>query len=123
MFSEQEKTNQLADAAFGREREIHYYQINIDNYTAMLADLPQDDWPAGLEQYKNVPSEQLPFDAPLETVQSVSDYQYRDRIRSLLRTEQLEQSKAVRVLNALKSQLPAGEYAALLDAAKARATV
>jgi len=34
---------------------------------------------------------------PDQLDQTVSDYQYRDRIRSLLKTERLERSKAFRI--------------------------
>jgi len=56
----------------------------------------------------------LPFDVPLETVQIVADYQYRDRIRYLIRTEAIEQNKAKQVLNALKAQIPVDQLDALV---------
>ena len=50
----------------------------------------------------------------LETVQVIADYQYRDRIRYLVRTEAIEQGKAKQVLNALKAQIPADQLDALV---------
>jgi hypothetical protein len=110
----QDKLNDLALNVIHREREVHQYQINIDNYTAMLAAMPQGDAPAEILQYMSTKTEELPLDVPLETVQAVADYQYRDRIRYLIRTEAIEQGKAKAVLNALKAQIPADQLDALV---------
>ena len=110
----QDTINTLALNVVHREREVHQYQINIDNYTAMLAAMPQGEPPAEIVQYMSTKTEELPFDVPLETVQAVADYQYRDRIRYLIRTEAIEQNKAKQVLNALKAQIPADQLDALV---------
>jgi hypothetical protein len=110
----QDTINTLALNVVHREREVHQYQINIDNYTAMLAIMPQGEPPAEILQYMSTKTEELPFDVPLETVQAVADYQYRDRIRYLIRTEAIEQGKAKAVLNALKAQIPADQLDALV---------
>ena len=113
-ITNQDTIDTLALNVVHREREVHQYQINIDNYTAMLAALPQGEPPAEILQYMSTKTEELPFDVPLETVQLVSDYQYRDRIRYLIRTEAIEQGKAKAVLNALKAQIPADQLDALV---------
>lgn len=113
-ITNQDTINTLALNVVHREREVHQYQINIDNYTAMLAELPQGEPPAEILQYMSTKTEELPFDVPLETVQAVADYQYRDRIRYLVRTEAIEQGKAKSVLNALKAQIPADQLDALV---------
>jgi hypothetical protein len=113
-ITSEETLSSLAFNLVYREREVHQYQINIDNYTAMLAILPQGEPPAEILQYMSTKTEELPFDVPLETVQVVADYQYRDRIRYLIRTEAIEQGKAKRVLDALKAQLPADQLDALV---------
>lgn len=110
----------LATNVVHREREVHQYQINIDNYTAMLSDLPSDSWPEAIAQYKNAPSDAIPFDVSLEVVQLVADYQYRDRINQLLRSENIEQNKSKRVLNALKAQIPQDQLDSLVAAAKSK---
>jgi hypothetical protein len=53
-----------------------------------------------------------------DVVLTISEHQYRDRIRNLLRTERVEQSKAVRVRDALKAQIGA-DYDTLVAAYKA----
>jgi hypothetical protein len=85
--------------------EVYSYQTNIDNYTAMLAALPSDSIPASLAQYASTDVPNLPPEMSDADVQTISDYQYRDKLRSLLRSEKVEQSKTSRVLDALKAQL------------------
>jgi hypothetical protein len=122
MVTTQEHQNNLVVAAFHREMEVYQYQINIDNYSVMLAALPQDSWPSDLLTYKNTPSEALPESLDDVAIGLVADYQYRDKIRNLLRSERTEQSKAARVRNALKSQIGA-DYDALVAAYKANQPV
>jgi hypothetical protein len=117
MINNQEHLNNLVVAAFHREMEIYQYQINVDNYGVMLAALPQDSWPDNLLPYKDAAIDKLPESLDDATVNTISEYQYRDRIRNLLRTEKVEQSKASRVRDALKVQIGA-DYDVLLAAYK-----
>jgi hypothetical protein len=110
----QDTINSLALNVVHREREVHQYQINIDNYTTMLAALPQGEPPAEILQYMSTKTEELPFSVSLDVMQQIADYQYRDRISYLIRTELIEQSKAKRVLDALKAQIPADQLDALV---------
>lgn len=121
MITDNEHLNNLIVAAYHRELEVYQYQINIDNYAAMLTALPTDEWPAHLVDYKAATIESLPWDMSDEDVQNVSDYQYRDRLRTLSRTEKVEQGKARRVLDALKEQIGA-DYPTLLEQFKATQT-
>jgi len=57
----QDTLTTLADNVVHREREVHQYQINIDNYTVMLTALPQDDWPTDIAQYKTTLTENIPY--------------------------------------------------------------
>lgn len=122
MITTQEHLNNLVVAAFHREMEVYQYQINIDNYGVMLAALPQDSWPSNLLTYKTTPTEALPEELDDATISLIADYQYRDKIRSLIRSEKVEQSKASRVRDALKSQIGAN-YDALIAAYKANQQV
>jgi hypothetical protein len=101
----EEHINHLVVNAFHREMEVYGYQVNIDNYITMLSSLPAGDWPSDLAQWAGANIANLPTEMSDEDVQFVSDYQYRDRLRALLRTERVEQSKARRVLDALKAQI------------------
>jgi hypothetical protein len=118
MITNQEHLNNLIVAAFHREMEIYQYQINVDNYTVMLAALPQDSWSDDLVQYKEAAIDKLPESLDDDTVLVISEHQYRDRIRNLLRTEKVEQSKAARVRDALKVQIGT-DYDAYISAYKA----
>lgn len=76
----------LVDAIQMRQNEILVYQINIDNYTAMLA-APYE------------PTGDADFDAEMLV--------YRDQIAELLKSEKREQAKSKMVLTALQTQLQA----------------
>jgi hypothetical protein len=117
MVTNQEHLNNLVVAAFHREMEIYQYQINVDNYVVMLGALPQDGWTDDLLPYKDAAIDKLPESFDDATVNTISEYQYRDRIRNLLRTEKVEQSKAIRVRDALKVQI-GSDYDSLLAAYK-----
>lgn len=117
MISSAEHLQNLVSNAFGRELEFYGYQTNVDNYTAMLAALPLGAWPEDLQPYKGTPTEQLPAGMSEEDIYLISDYQYRDRIVGLLRTERVEQRKANRVLEAIKAQI-GDNYDTLLMAHK-----
>lgn len=115
----EQKNAFLASNVLHREAEIEAYQINIDNYSLMLAALPDGEWPEGLKQYAGTSVENLPDDMSEDTVQTISDYQYRDRLRKLLRSERMEQGKSQRVLNALIAQIPEDKRALVLEEAAA----
>ena len=118
MQTVQEQQDSLVANAYHREMEIDSYQTNINNYTQMLIALPQGDWPENLVDFKILPIESLPVTMSDIDVQAVADYQFRDKLRGLLRTERVEQSKATRIKDAIKSQIT-GDYNALLAAYKA----
>lgn len=109
-------TETIADAIVGREQEIFSYDINIGNYETMLPTLPQGAWPENLVQYQRSTLDQVPD----ELDQTVSDYQYRDRIKYLLKTERLERNKAVKIYQALLSQIPEADRVTVIAAAQAR---
>ena len=118
MITDQEKQAGLVMNAFHREMEIYGYQLNIDNYGAMLVALPADAWPSDLEAFKSVKTEDLPHELSDDQVAQIADYQYRDRLRVLVRTEKAEQNKSIRVRDVLKAQIGA-DYDALVAAYKA----
>jgi hypothetical protein len=105
MITAEEHLANLIANAFHREMEVYGYQVNVDNYTVMLTALPLDEWPAHLADYTAATIDSLPVTLSDEDVQIVADYQYRDRLRALLRSERVEQGKAARVLTALKTQI------------------
>ncbi len=114
------KTEQIADALVAREHEVHSYQLNIDNYTLILADLPQGEWPAELAKYKDIESSKISADVSLADMTIIANYRLRDRLLNLLRTERVEMNTAQRTLNALDGQLPAVTKDADITAAVTR---
>lgn len=94
----------LEEAIKARQQEIENYQININNYTIMLRDLPEGAWPDDLANQRTADVHNLPAAVPEEVVQMIADYQFRDKLRFLLRSEKIEQGKARRVLAALVEQ-------------------
>ena len=94
-----------ADTVVMREHECFSYQTNIDNYTAILDDLPKGEWPVELEQYRNTLPSDIPLEVDLEIVQRVNDYQLRDRTKLLIRTEHCEMNKSHRLCCATKKAM------------------
>jgi hypothetical protein len=117
-IQQQEHQDYLAEALVHREHELYQYDVNIENYTAMLSALPAGEWPAEIVQYKGKTADQVPDE--LDDI--VGEYNYRDRLRQLLKTEKQERRKSKVVFDALKTQLPTGKQAlqAVVDAAVIR---
>lgn len=116
----QDTLTSLVEQLLYREKEVHQYQINIDNYNQMLSTLPQGAIPDELASYASTPAEELPPEFPIETVQLLADYQWRDRVSYLIRTENIEQNKSKRILESLKAQIPSDQLDALVAAALAK---
>ncbi len=121
----EERFTTIADAIVSREQEVFNYQLNIDNYTAMLAassDL-SEEWPPEIAQFKNMNPAVVASTVPEDLLDLVNDYSYRDRIKFLLKTEKIEQSKSQKVLAALISQLPPDRLNDLVAAAKTKLVI
>lgn len=97
-----QQKNNLADALVMREQELYQYDVNITNYSAMLAELPTGEWPENLVQYRGKPLDQVPDELDAE----VDALNYRDRLRKLLKTEKAEREKSLRVYQTILSQMP-----------------
>mgnify|MGYP001563267121 CR=1 FL=1 len=115
-ITEAEKKANIAKNIVAREHEVQGYQVNIDNYTSMLAALPAT-LPENLMQYANLTPDQIIDQVPEADMQTVSNFVFRKKIDRLLKTEKVEQGKAQLIYNALVAQIPAEELDALLAAA------
>jgi hypothetical protein len=71
-----------------------------------------------LAQYKAATLDYVPDE--LDDI--VSQYQYRDRLRYLVKTEKAERAKSFRVYEALIAQIPEAERDTLIGAAISRAS-
>jgi hypothetical protein len=120
MISAQEHLGNLVTQAYYRELEVYTYQTNIDNYTIMLTGLPEDEFPADLASFSNVETAQLPASLSDAEVETISQYQFRDKLKASIRTEVVEQSKAKLILAAVKAQIITGglDYDTALSAKK-----
>jgi hypothetical protein len=106
----------IAENICHREQEFMQYQINIDNYTALLAKLPQEDWPEELKQYQGLSADRIPSEHQAQC----NALNYRDRIRAILATEKQEQAKSEAVLDVLIDRIPQERRKAAIDAALLR---
>lgn len=124
-ISQEDRQNAIADAIVARENEVFSYQLNIDNYTAILASMSDlsNEWPPSILSYKNIVPTNAASIVPDDKIDLVSQYMYRDRIQHLLKTEKIEQAKSIKVLEALKSQLPIDQIVGLVTASKEKMVI
>lgn len=119
-ITEQDNSDTIAENIVHREREVYHYDLNIENYEALLQTLPTEDWPEHLVQYQGKTADQIPD----EYDDICNQLNYRDRVRRLLKTEKQELAKAEAVLNVLLEKIPENEretkIAAALQRIKAR---
>lgn len=115
-ISNTQLSDTIAESIVHREQEIFAYDLNIVNYETALAAMPQGDWPEHLVQYQNSTLDQVPDE--YDTI--VSEYQFRDRLRYLLKTERAERLKTFKIYEALVAQLPADQIETLVAQAQAR---
>ncbi len=114
-ITDKEKQDVLIANIVAREREIHSYQVNIDNYNALLKALPSS-WPDELVKFRGLNTQQIAANVPLEQLQAVADLVFSDQVANLLKTEMIEQGKAQHVYNALVSQVDPAALPGLLSA-------
>lgn len=119
-LTQQHQDDEAMQAVLGREREHANYELNRQNYLAILASEPYvslpDEWPAELVKYANVFGEELAARLNDPDYTTVVNLQFRDRVRLLLKTTIAEQAKSAAALSASTKRVPANR----LTAAKAR---
>jgi len=93
-------SEQLQEAISFRQTEISNYQVNIDNYGAMINMLPAV-CPDHLKQFVNEDIKSLTNALTFEDIQLLSDFKFRKQLEQALITEKLEQRKSQLVLQAL----------------------
>lgn len=86
-----------------REAEVAQYDDNITLYETILTTLP-DKWPARLEVFKDRRDHQQAItECDHADVELLSQLLYSEQVKNLIRTERLERTKALAILNALKA--------------------
>jgi len=97
--------NQLTENIQARIDEVAGYQVNIDNYTAILALLPAE-CPDRLTPYIASSIEALAETTmPFEDLEILSDLKFRKQLSARLISEKLEQRKSSLVLTVLKARM------------------
>ena len=112
-ITEKEKKDDLVVNILSREKEIYHYQVNIDNYRAILRLLPEA-WPEHLLKYKGWSPADIASQVPDEHLQQVSDLSFRDKVSKSIRSEIIEQGKARHIYNAMISHFEPAELDTLL---------
>lgn len=115
-ITDSDKKNILVNQLINREREAHTYQVNIEHYEALLATLPQGEWPVLIAGYKGQGIEAVPVDLQ----ETVNNYNFRDRIKDVISTEKQELNKSTKMLEAIISQLDGEDIQALVNQALGR---
>lgn len=95
----------LKEAVKGRDAEIANYQVNIDNYTRMLANLTFE-WCEKTLPYRGKTIKDIACEIDNDAFRTlVADLLFKDNLTVLLRCEKLEQRKAIMVRQVLMDQL------------------
>jgi hypothetical protein len=107
-ITQTEHDRNVAQAIEMRENEVYQYQVNINNFEAMIAtfaDLPLT-WPNELTKYKGMGRDQLAAaivdDDELDVVSRLA---FRDELKMRIRSEKMEQRKAKMILATFEAQV------------------
>ena len=99
------KLDALKEALVHREAEIFSYQVNIDNYVAMIATLPSE-WPEELIEHKGSDIRTvIPSMEDEEKMILTADLIFHDSLIITLMTERLEQRKAMLIRDVMAEQI------------------
>lgn len=120
IISNAKRESDLADQIVNRTYEVYQYDMNIANYEAMLATLPQSEWPKRLEQFKGLSDHDAAFACDPDDIEELSTYQLRDRVSNLLKSERVERAKAAAILAVVDAQLTGARRDAALTEAVSR---
>lgn len=102
--TQDEHDKNLAQSIDMRENEVYQYQININNFESMIANMSglPTQWPAHLVQYRGMTRDQMAVaienDDDLEIASGLA---FRDELKARIRSEKMEQKKARMVLDTL----------------------
>lgn len=97
----------LATSIASREQEVYQYQVNINNFEAMLQDMATlpAEWPQRLMQYRSSTPDELVGILSAEDFDLFMNLSFRENIRRRIATEKTEQKKSMMVLGSLKKQV------------------
>lgn len=104
----------VAAAMLAREMEHFHFAHNIVVYTKMLESLPIDSWPTELIQYQTMKRDEVVSSAGADAP-TVLNYQYRDQLQHLVKTETAEAGRVDLIYNGLIAHFN-GDAVRLADA-------
>lgn len=119
IITDTQRIADLADNIVARTYEVYHYDVNIQNYEALLAVYPTA-WPEHLEQFKGMDPHTAAASCPIELIDELADCQQAERVSYLLKTEKVERAKAATILQILKDQMPDDLEEDAIQAAVAR---
>lgn len=123
IISQDEKIANLADAIVARTYEVYAYDLNIENFTQILA-ISQTEWPEHLLPLRTIPPQEAAAQCAPDDVALLAELQQADRVAYLIRTETLERTKSSKILEVLSAQfdalIPEADQQAIIDLAIAR---
>ena len=108
-ITQDEHDKNLAQSIEMRENEVYQYQININNFESMIANLSglPTQWPAHLVQYRGMSRDEMA--ARIEDddeLDIASGLAFRDELKARIRSEKMEQRKSKMVLDTLVGTCP-----------------
>jgi hypothetical protein len=108
IISNAEKLASLADNIVARTYEVHSYEVNVNNYEAILANIGNIEISDRMQELRVMSPEEAANQATTEELELLGQVQQFDRVSFLVKTEKIEMAKAQSVLDVLISQLPSG---------------
>ena len=96
---------QISEIIASRQEELNAYQLNIDMYNSLLANLPSE-LPARLEEYRQRPDKHVAATEiqNLDDVSLLADVWYFDEIKGRIRSEIVEMRKVQAIISVLEAQ-------------------
>lgn len=96
--------DQLNQNIEARTQEVAGYQVNIDNYTRMIAKIG-GEWCPKTAPLQGLDTQQMVAAcADDEVLTKAADLNFREKLQATLRAERIEQRKAMLVLEVLQDQ-------------------
>jgi hypothetical protein len=84
-----------------RQLEVDAYTANVNNYKKLLAIL-DGNWDADLAHLKDIESQEAARQCPMDRLERLAVLQQFDQVTNLLKTEIVERTKSLAILEVLK---------------------
>lgn len=119
-MTQEEQDVALAEILYAREREHFEYDLQAQHQEALLADLPQGDWPSSIAYLKGKSRDEMVMAAKDTTdLALAADYAERDRIAVMYQAAKIERTRVERYHAQTAKLMPPGQRAVAAKAAAA----